>query len=297
LKLRDDVRLELTAITEKGRAQFQAYKAALAGHTPGYSHLLQARELTAQAIEIDPQFDQSQALQTSIAAESRSLETALVTSENLKTKQKYDDALTAISAYVAFADEEPRIGAIVDAAYKFHLEQGNKFASSNNWQDAVRELRRAIEIKKTPEAAAALKKDEQGLEVASTRADADAALAKSAAFEGQKQPIAAYEVLADLPPASRALVVDRMQALRDIYIKSASDEAKICKPRIPRFMAETTKWRQNTPTTCWSALIARAAKRIRISSCASTCWLRPSAIIIWKWPGVTCKSRSVREWD
>jgi hypothetical protein len=227
LKLRDDVRLELTAITEKGRAQFQAYKAALAGHTPGYSHLLQARELTAQAIEIDPQFDQSQALQTSIAAESRSLESTLVTSENLKAKQKYDDALTAISAYVSFADEEPRISAIVDAAYKFHFEQGTKFASSNNWQDAVRELRRANEIKKTPEAAAALKKDEQSLEVASTRADADAALAKSAAFEGQKQSIAAYEVLADLPPASRALVVDRMQSLRDLYIKSASDEAKI----------------------------------------------------------------------
>ena len=227
LKLRDEVRLELAAITEKARAQFQAYKAALDGHTPGYAHLLQARELTAQAIEIDPQFDQAQALQVNIAAESRSLESTLVTSENLKAKQKYDEALTAISPYLSFADEEPRIAAIVDAAYKFHFEQAAKYASSEKWQDAVHELRRAIEIKKTPEAAAALKKDEQSLEMATTRGDADAALAKSTAFEGQKQYIAAYEALANLPPASRALVADRMQALRDIYIKSASDEAKI----------------------------------------------------------------------
>ena len=227
LKLRDDVRAELGALTEKGRTQFQAYKSALAGHTPGYGHLLQARDLTSQAIEIDPQFEQSQAVQGNIAAESRSLESALVTGENLKAKQRYDEALTAISAYVSFADEEPRIGAIVDAAYKFHFEQGAKFASGEKWQDAVHELRRAHEIKKTPEAAAALKKDEQSLEIANTRADADAALAKSTAFEGQKQYIAAYEVLADLPPASRGLVAERMQALREIYIKSASDEAKV----------------------------------------------------------------------
>jgi hypothetical protein len=227
LNLRDDVRAELGALTEKGSAQFQAYKSALAGHTPGYVHLVQARELTSQAIEIDPQFDRSQALQASIAAESRTLESALVTSENLKAKQRYDEALIAISAYVSFADEEPRIGAIVDAAYKFHFEQGAKFSSSEKWQEAVRELRRADQIKKTPEAAAALKKDEQSLETANTRADADAALAKSTAFEEQNQYIAAYEVLANLSPASRVLVAERMQALREVYVKSASDEARI----------------------------------------------------------------------
>lgn len=226
LKLRDDVRGELGTLTEKSRGEFQAYKLALSGHTAGYVHLTQARDLTSQAVEIDSTFDQLQALQTNIAAESRTLESALTAAEGLKGKQRFDEALTAISAYTSFADEEPRIAAIVDSAYKFHLEQGAKFASSEKWQEAVRELRRANEIKKTPEAAAALKKDEQSLQTANTRADADAALAKSAAFEEQKQYIDAYEVLADLPPTARALVAERMQSLGAVYIKSASDQAK-----------------------------------------------------------------------
>ena len=131
----------------------------------------------------------------------------------MKNKQQFDAALAAISAYVSFADEEPRIAAIVDSDYKFHFDEGAKFASSEKWQDAVHELQKANEIKKTPEGVAALKKDEQGLETANTRADADAALAKSADFEAQKQNVEAYEVLANLPAASRALVAERMQAL------------------------------------------------------------------------------------
>jgi hypothetical protein len=225
-KLKDDVRVELGTLTEKSRAEFQSYKSALAGHTAGYGHLTQARDLASAAIDVDSTFDQLQALQTSIAAESRTLESALTAAEGQKGKQKFDEALTAISAYPSFAGEEPRIAAIVDSAYKFHFELGDKYASGEKWQDAVRELRRASEIKKTPEAAAALKKDEQGMETANTRADADAALAKSAAFEEQKQYIEAYEVLAGLPAAPRALVAERMQSLAVNYIKSASDESK-----------------------------------------------------------------------
>lgn len=225
-KLNDDIRAELVALTDKGRAQLQDYKNALAGHTAGYAHLVQARELTSHAIEIDPQFEPSKVLQTDITAESRTLESALTTSEALRAKQQYDEALAAISAYASFADEEPRIRAIVDAAYKFHFDQAAKFASSEKWQDSVRELRKANEVKKTPEVVAALKKEEQNLQTANTRAEADAALARSTGFEADKHYIDAYEVLADLPPASRALVTDRIQALADLYVKSASDEAK-----------------------------------------------------------------------
>jgi len=226
LKLRDDVRVELATLTEKSRSEFQAYKSALAAHTAGYADLVQARDLSTRAVEIDSTFDQLQALQTSISAESRTLESALTAGEGLKAKQQFDAALAAIAAYVSFADEEPRIAAIVDSDYRFHFDRGAKFASSEKWQDAVHELQKANEIQKTPEGVAALKKDEQGLETANTRADADAALAKSADFEAQKQNVEAYEVLADLPPVSRALVADRMQALSEVYIKSASDEAK-----------------------------------------------------------------------
>ena len=49
---------------------------------------------------------------------------------------------------------------------------------------------------------------------------------QSSAFEQDKHYIEAYEVLADLPDAQRALVKDQMQALEANYVTSASDEAK-----------------------------------------------------------------------
>lgn len=227
LKLRDDVRNDLGALTEKSHAEFQAYKTALAARTPGYVHLINARNLAVVASDIDPQFDQLQTLLTNISTESRSMESAMSNAGALMSTQRVDEALTAVSAYVEFTDEDPRIAGIVNGAYDFHLAQGAKFASGEKWQEAIRELRKAIAIKTTPEAAVSLKNAEQGLQTAKNRADADAALEESAAFESQHQNVEAYEVLADLPEAPRALVADRLQSLEDAYIKGASQEAKI----------------------------------------------------------------------
>ncbi len=225
-QLRDKVRAELSLVVDKGRAELQAYKQALSSHTTGYGHLANARHLADHALEVDPQFDQGLALQTAVAAESKKVDGALRTAESMISAQRYDDAAAAIADFRYFAEEEPRVSAVIEAAYKYHFDRGKADTASQKWHDAVQEYQKASELKPTTEASNALK-EAQGQFVTSTnQAAADAALQQSTGFQQEKHYIEAYEVLADLPDAQRALVKDQMDALEPDYVKSASDEAK-----------------------------------------------------------------------
>jgi tetratricopeptide (TPR) repeat protein len=224
-KLRDNIRAELALITGKGSAELQAYKQALAGHASGYVHLANAQQFADHALEVDPHFDQALTLQSTIAAERRRIDTALRGAESLIAVQRYDDAVTAVAEFRAFSDAEPRLAAVVDAAYKYHFERGKANAASQKWHDAVQEFQKASELKPTPEAAAALKQAQADFQSSINQAAATAALQQSSAFEQDKNYIEAYEVLANLPEAQRALAQNQMQALEASYLKSASDEA------------------------------------------------------------------------
>ena len=225
-KLRENVHAELVLIADKSRAELQAYKQALAGHTAGYLHLANARQLNEHALDVDPHFDQGLTLQTSIAVESKRVDTAVRSGESMISSQHYDEAVTAVAEFRAFADEEPRIAAILDGAYKYHFERGKASATDQKWHDALEEYREADKIKSTPESASALKQAEAEFQSSTNQAAATAALQQSSAFEQDKRYVEAYEVLADLPDAQRALVKDQMQALQANYVASASDEAK-----------------------------------------------------------------------
>jgi hypothetical protein len=225
-KLRDNVHTELVLIADKARAELQAYKQALAGHTAGYIHLANARQLADHASEVDPHFDQSPSLQSGIAAESKRVDAALRSAESMISTQHYDQAVTAVAEFRAFADEEPRIAAIIDGAYKYHFDRGKAGASEHKWQDAVQEYQKASELKPTSESISALKQAQAEFQTSTNQAAATAALQQSSAFEQDKRYIEAYEVLANLPDAQRALVKDQMQALQVNYVTSASDEAK-----------------------------------------------------------------------
>jgi hypothetical protein len=142
------------------------------------------------------------------------------------TAQRIDEAMAAITAYVSFADEEPRIAAVVNAAYKFHFDRGTAFENAAKWQDSVHEFQQAFAINKSEEAASSLQKAQSGLQTFENRTAADAALRQSQDFQQQHQDVEAYEVLATLPDAPRALVSDTMQSLAPAYVKAASLEAK-----------------------------------------------------------------------
>jgi hypothetical protein len=225
-KLRENVHAELVLIADKSRAELQAYKQALAGHTAGYVHLSTARQLADHALEVDPHFDQGLALQSGIAAESKRVDSAMHSADSMVSSQHYDEAITAVADFRAFADEEPRIAAVIDAAYKYHFDRGKASAADQKWHDAVEQYREADKIKSTPESASALKQAEGEFQSSTNQAAATAALQQSSGFEQDKRYIEAYEVLADLPDAQRALVKDQMLALQANYVASASDEAK-----------------------------------------------------------------------
>jgi tetratricopeptide (TPR) repeat protein len=225
-KLQGNVHAELVLAADKARGELRAYQQALAGHSAGYVHLGTSRGLTDHALEVDAHFDQALTLQTAIAAESKRVDTALRSGESMVSAQRYDDAVNAVAAFRAFAGEEPRIAAIIDAAYKYHFDLGKANSADQKWHDAVQEYQKASDLKPSSESAAALKQAQSAFLTYTNRTGADAALQQSAAFEQDKRYIEAYEVLADLPESQRALVKDQMQTLEANYVKAASDEAK-----------------------------------------------------------------------
>ena len=226
VKLHESVRSELVLLADKARAELQAYKQALAGHKSGYIHLANARRLNDQALEVDPHFDQGMTLQSAIAAETERVDATLRGAESMISSQHYDDAVAALAEFRAFAEEEPRISAMVDAAYKYHFRRGQASASDQRWHDAVEEYQRASDLKPTAESAGALQHAQGEILSSTNQAAATAALQQSSAFEQDKHYVEAYEVLADLPDAQRALVKDQMQTLEANYVSGASEEAK-----------------------------------------------------------------------
>lgn len=224
-KLQENVRAELTLVTDKARAELQTYKQALTGHSAGYVHLAGSRALTDHVLEVDAHFDQALALKAAIAAESKQVDTTLRNAESMVAAQHYDDAVKAVADYRSFAAEEPRIAAIIDETYKYHFDRAKAEGAAQRWHDAVQDYQRAADLKPSSEATAALQQAQAQFLSSTNRAAADAALQQSAAFQQDKHNIEAYEVLADLPEAQRALVKDQMEALEADYIKSASDEA------------------------------------------------------------------------
>ena len=71
--------------------------------------------------------------------------------------QHYDDAVAAVADFRFFAEEEPRIAAILDTTYKYHFDRGKENATNQKWHDAVQEYQKAAAVKPTSESTAALK--------------------------------------------------------------------------------------------------------------------------------------------
>ena len=224
--LKQGVLIELKDLIDKARAEFQAYKQSLTDHGPGFGHLGAARELVAHILEVDPQWESAQALQKQVLDESRTVETNLHNAELSVSSQRFDEAMAGIAPYRSFYDDEPRIAAIVNGAYKHHLDAGNAFVAGQKWPEALREFRSAGEIRKTPEATAGQTKAQDGLLTFQTQSAANLALSQSEAYASERNFIDAYEVLAAVPKASKPLVAERMQSLEPDYVKEASDKAK-----------------------------------------------------------------------
>jgi hypothetical protein len=225
-KLGEAVHAELLLIADKIRNELEAYRQALGNHRAGYSHLAVSQKLTQQCLGVDPHFDQGSALRTAVEGETKRVDAAIQSGESNVAAEHYDEAVAAVSDFRSFADEVPRLAAILDQAYRHHWEAGQAEVREQKWGDAVQEYQKAVAVKPTSQATAALKQAQASLESSNNQAAADNALQQSNAFEQDKKYLEAYQVVADLPESQRALVKDRMHALEPEYVTAASDEAK-----------------------------------------------------------------------
>jgi hypothetical protein len=225
--LNSEVHAELDKLVASGQKELEAYKQALSAHTSGYAHLTAASDLAKAAAGTDPHYPSALTLHSDTAAQVNALDSVLSSAESKIAAKRFDDAFAAVKDYLAFADEVPRIAAIVDAAYKSHYDRGQELAGSQDWEGAVGEFRKASDVKATAEAKEALNNAETSLENLKNKNATEAALQQSVSSEQQRDYIQAYEVLANLPAKQLSPEVkSAMDRLSSDYINTASKTAR-----------------------------------------------------------------------
>jgi hypothetical protein len=225
-KLQAEIRARLATIAGQGSNELESYRTALASHAPGYLHLVNARKFSDTVAGIDAFSPPGQVLAEAVLKASNALEAAIQSANSAATQKQFDDAFAFILPYRAFASEEPRVAAVVDATYSDHLERGNKLEQSEDWAGAIKEFEKAVSVKDTSEARDSLKNAQSQLVIAQDKDAASKALAASKDYQQQRNMIRAYEALSSLPAAQQALVADDMKALQPAYVESAALEAK-----------------------------------------------------------------------
>ncbi len=223
-----EVQARLAPIAEKGRAELQAYLAALRSHKAGYLHLRNAKSLSKAVSEVDPAYPAGVSLSADVIQAGDFFDRTLRTAESLVVAKQMDQALEAVAPLRQFAGEEPRIQAVIDAAYGYYLHLGRQFAAATDWENAAKQLLKAAKTKDTEEAQDALKEAQRQLAIAEDKAAAAKALDASKNYESQSDLIDAFETLDNLPAAQKALVAADVARLQSAYvpaaIKAASDQ-------------------------------------------------------------------------
>jgi len=145
-RLIDDIGRELDNLARLDQTRLQAYRKALQDHTPGYSQLSAAKLHVERLLEVRPDYAPLLSLQREIAAEQRKLETTVVNAQVLMVESRYDQAVSSLGPYVAFASEMPRLNAVINAAFKYHYDNGQRLAAHQDWEKAILEFGKAAAI-------------------------------------------------------------------------------------------------------------------------------------------------------
>ena len=221
-----EVSARLTVIAQDARAELAAYQAALRTHATGYIHFQNAKRLSDAVSGIDAAFPAGLSLHADVAQAADAFDRALGTAESSVVAKQMDQALEAVAPLRQFENEEPRIHAVIDAAYNYYLHLGRQFAAAADWESAVKQFARAAKIRVTAEAEDSLKEAQRQLAISQDKAAAAKALETSKNYENQSDFISAFEVLHNLPSAQKALAAADLARLRDSYIQAAIKAAK-----------------------------------------------------------------------
>jgi hypothetical protein len=216
----------LTAIVEKARVELEAYQATLRSHAAGYVRLRNAKTLSDAVSEIDPAFSAGINLHADVTQAADAFDRPLRSAESSVVAKQMDEALAAVAPLRQFAGEEPRVQAVIDAAYRYYLQLGKRFATAGDWDNAVKQFAKAAKTKDAAEAQDLLKEAQRQLQASQDKAAVAKALEASKTYENQGDFISAFEVLYNLPPAQKTLVSGDLARLQDSYIQAAIKAAK-----------------------------------------------------------------------
>ena len=226
-QLMDSVSRELDNLLASDAVRLQAYRKALQEHTSGYSQLAAATVHVERLFEVRPDYAPSLNLRREITAEESKLETTVANAESLTAAARYDQAVSTLGPYSSFASEIPRVDAVFSAAFKYHLNNGQRLADQQDWERAVPEFRKAVAIRPdSKEAEAALNNAATQLSAQRDQQAANLALLQSNDYARKNQFVEAYNVLADLPDKQRALVTSQLSALSRNYVSAATRRAQ-----------------------------------------------------------------------
>ena len=224
-KLDAGIKSRLSAIVDQGRGELNAYRTALTAKTAGYIHLQNAGKFAATVSGIDPGFPAGQALQGDVLRDNNTYQSALRTAQSAIDAKQFDQALTFVAPYRAFADEDSHVAAVIDADYQEHMAAGEQSETTPDWAKAIKEYVAAKGAKDTTEAEDRLKNAREQLVITQDKAAAAKALAASQEYEQSKDMLHAYQALSDLTAVQQKLVADDMERLKPAYVQAASDEA------------------------------------------------------------------------
>ena len=226
---------ELDNLARPDQARLQAYRKALQDQTPGFTQLSAAKQHVERLMEVRPDYAPLLGLQREIAAERGKLETTIVNAQVLMSEARYDQAVSSLGPYAALASEMPRVDAVINAAFKYHYENGQRLAAHQEWEHAGLEFTKAVAIRpERKEAQAAADNAATQLEAQRNQQAANTAVLQSNNYAQQHQIVEAYNVLADLPEKQRALVTSQMVALSREYVGAAVRRAqKLMEGHVP----------------------------------------------------------------
>jgi len=223
----DSIGQELDNLARPDQMHLQAFRKALQDRTTGYGQLSAAKRHVERLLEVRPDYAPLLSLQGEIGAEQRKIDKAIVGAQVLMVEGRYDQAVDSLGPYVTFASEMPRVDGVINAAFKYHYENGQRLAAHQEWEKAIAEFSKAAAIRPDrKDVRAAADNATTQLEAQRDQAAANAAVLESDEYAQNRQFVEAYTVLADLPEKQRALVASQLSALSHDYLGAAVKRAQ-----------------------------------------------------------------------
>jgi hypothetical protein len=219
------VHAEVVALSSSALSKLKLYEQALNDHSVGYSNLLAAEKFANAAVYVDPSSPEAVQAQGQTKKARASFDKVLRDFDLSIASQHLDDAAQQILPLRSFADENSKVADDLRSVSSLYVASAKKLEETSDWTGAVQDLKKAADITPSSEVLDLLKTAKQQETAALNKKAADTATAKSQSFESDGDIISAYEVLDDLPRAQHALVTERLDSLKDKYLKQAQDKA------------------------------------------------------------------------